>query len=158
MGGALNVPEDYWDTHTGSIPKQRDKLLPRFDQCLSALLEDLGRRGLLESTLVLSMGEFGRTPRMGQVTGDNGTDATGRDHWPHCYSVLIAGGGVPGGAVVGKSDRHASYPLERPATPADLVATLYSALGLDPEAEIRDRLARPLPISRGEPIRSLLGS
>ncbi len=157
-GGALNVPDSYWDTHTESIPKQRDRLLPRFDQCLSALLEDLEQRGLLESTLVASMGEFGRTPRMGQTTGENGTDQTGRDHWPHCYSLLVAGGGVTGGAVVGKSDRYAAYPTERPTPPEDLVATIYDALGLDWSVEVNDRLGRPLPITRGRPIRELFAS
>ena len=157
-GGALNVPDNYWDTHTEGIPKQRDRLLPRFDQCLSALIEDLDRRGLLETTLVASLGEFGRTPRMGQITGDNGTDQTGRDHWPHCYSVLLAGGGVAGGAVIGKSDRHAAQPVERPTAPEDLVATIYDALGLDWAAEVHDRLGRPLPITRGRPLAELFRS
>lgn len=157
-GGALNLPEDYWDTHTGSIPKQRDRLLPMFDQCLSALLEDLGRRGLLDSTLVVSLGEFGRTPQMGQVTGDNGTDQTGRDHWPHCYSALMAGGGISGGAIVGKSDRHAAYPVERPISPSDLVSTMYHAFGIDPATEVSDRLGRPLPVSRGRAIKELFAS
>ncbi|MBV8232017.1 MAG: DUF1501 domain-containing protein, partial [Planctomycetaceae bacterium] len=157
-GGALNVPDSYWDTHTEGIPKQRDRLLPRFDQCLSALIEDLDRRGLLETTLVASLGEFGRTPRMGQVTGDNGTDQTGRDHWPHCYSVLLAGGGVAGGAVIGKSDRHAAQPVERPTAPEDLVATIYDALGLDWAAEVHDRLGRPLPVTRGRPLAELFRS
>ena len=151
-GGALNVPEDYWDTHTESISKQRDRLLPRFDQCLSALLEDLGRRGLLDSTMVVSLGEFGRTPRMGQVTGENGTDGTGRDHWPHCYSALVAGGGISGGAIVGKSDRQAAFPIERPISPSDLVSTIYHAFGIDPATEVSDRLGRPLPISQGRAI------
>src|SRR5262249_59622661 len=97
--------------------KQRDRLLPRFDQCLSALLEDLGQRGLLDTTLVVSLSEFGRTPRLGQITGDNGTDSTGRDHWPQCYSVLLAGGGVPGGATVGRSDRFAGVPGRRATAP-----------------------------------------
>lgn len=154
-GGALNLADSYWDTHTNSIPKQRDLLLPRFDQCLSALLEDLDGRGLLDSTLVASLGEFGRTPRMGQTTGENGTDATGRDHWPHCYSVLLSGGGVSGGAVIGKSDRYAARPVERPTGPEDLVATVYDALGLDWGAEVNDRLGRPLPVTRGRPVREL---
>ncbi|WP_422927602.1 DUF1501 domain-containing protein [Singulisphaera sp. PoT] len=157
-GGALNVPDSYWDTHTDSIPKQRDRLLPRFDQCLSALLEDLDDRGLLDSTLVASLGEFGRTPKMGQTTGENGTDQTGRDHWPHCYSVLLAGGGVTGGAVIGESDRFAAQPAERPTAPEDLVATIYDALGLDWSVEVNDRLGRPLPITRGQPINELFES
>jgi hypothetical protein len=154
-GGALNSPDDFWDTHTGNIPKQRDKLLPLWDQCLSALLEDLQQRGLLDSTLVISMGEFGRTPRIGQRTVNAGTDATGRDHWPNCYTILLAGGGVRGGAVVGRSDQYTAYPTERPTAPEDLIATIYYALGLDTEGELRDRLNRPLPITRGHPVTEL---
>ncbi len=157
-GGPLNVVDSYWDTHTDSIPKLRDRLLPRFDQCLSALLEDLDHRGLLDTTLVASFGEFGRTPRMGQTTGENGTDPTGRDHWPHCYSVLLAGGGIQGGAVIGKSDRFAASPEDRPTAPEDLVATIYDALRLDWAAEVNDRLGRPLPITRGRPVSELLTS
>src|SRR5262245_47835018 len=156
-GGALNAPDDYWDTHRGNIPKQRDRLLPQFDQCLSALLEDLDCRGLLATTLVVSMSEFGRTPRLGQATGDNGTDATGRDHWPQCYSILLAGGGTRGGAVVGRSDRHAAYPTERATAPEDVLASLYHALGIDRDQELTDRLGRPSPVTRGEVVRELFG-
>src|SRR5262249_6632781 len=124
-GGALNSPDDYWDTHRRNIAKQRDLLLPLWDQCLSALLEDLQQRGLLETTLVISMGEFGRTPRIGQVTVNAGTDASGRDHWPNCYTIMLAGGGVRGGAVVGRSDQYTAYPTERPTAPEDLIATIY---------------------------------
>jgi uncharacterized protein (DUF1501 family) len=156
-GGALNAPDDYWDTHRGNLAKQRDRLLPQFDQCVSALLEDLDRRGLLATTLVLSLSEFGRTPRLGQATGDNGTDATGRDHWPQCYSILLAGGGTRGGAVVGRSDRHAAYPAERPVAPQDVLASLYDALGIDGTVELTDRLGRPSPLTRGEVVRELFG-
>lgn len=154
-GGLLNSPDDYWDTHNRGFTKQRDLLLPSFDQCFSAFLDDLEDRGLLETTLVVAMGEFGRTPKIGQVTANAGTDAQGRDHWPFCYSVVVAGGGVQGGTIVGKSDRHAAYPVSEPYTPGDLNATLYWAMGIDPETEMRDPLDRPLPISRGKPILSL---
>lgn len=154
-GGPLNNPDTFWDTHSDNFSKQRDVLLPPFDQCLSALLEDLEQRGLLESTLVLSMGEFGRTPRVGLVTANNSTDSTGRDHWPNCYSILAAGGGVRGGTVVGRSDGYTSFPAERPVTPEDLVATLYDALGVDAHTEIHDRLGRPFPATRGQPVREL---
>jgi hypothetical protein len=156
-GGALNDPDTFWDTHRDNFPKQRDVLLPPFDQCMSALLEDLEQRGLLDSTLVLSMGEFGRTPRVGIVTANAGTDATGRDHWPNCYSILLAGGGVRGGATVGRSDAYTTFPAERPVTPEDLVATLYDALGVDLHTEIHDRLGRPLAVARGQPVRELFG-
>ncbi len=153
-GGPLQAPDDYWDTHKQHFPKQRDKLLPRFDQCLSALLEDLDHRGLLETTLVVSMSEFGRTPRIGQDFG-NATDATGRDHWPQCYSMLLAGGGVCGGAVLGKSDRYTIAVTERPVRPEDLTTTIYFALGIEGDAELHDRFGRPLPLTRGQPVREL---
>ncbi len=154
-GGPLNAPDDYWDTHKGNFTKQKDKLLPWFDQCFSTLLQDLEDRGLLDETLVIAMGEFGRTPRIGQVTANAGTDGTGRDHWPQCYHLLMAGGGVTGGAVLGKSDAYAAYPTERPTAPEDLIATIYYALGLDWHHEVRDRLNRPLPITRGQPVTEL---
>jgi Protein of unknown function (DUF1501) len=154
-GGLLNVLDDYWDTHRRCFTKQKDKLLPKFDQCLSAFLDDLAERGLLDTTLVVVMGEFGRTPKVGQVTANAGTDAQGRDHWPFCYSIVLAGGGVRGGNLVGKGDRYAAFPAADPYTPSDLHATMYWALGLDPETEMHDPLNRPLPITRGSPIRSL---
>ena len=154
-GGLLNAPDDYWDTHAAGFTKQRDVLLPQFDQCFSTFLDDMEERGLLDSTLVVAMGEFGRTPKIGQVTANAGTDAQGRDHWPFCYSVVLAGGGVRGGTVVGRGDRYTAYPADSPHTPADLNATIYWALGLDPETEMRDPLDRPLPISRGTPIQAL---
>ncbi len=153
-GGPLNSPDDFWDTHKQHFVKQRERLLPRFDQCLSALLEDLEQRGLLATTLVVSMGEFGRTPRIGQDFG-NDTDATGRDHWPHCYSILLAGGGVAGGAVLGRSDRWTMTPADRPTRPEDVTATIYHALGIDAAAEMPDRLGRPQPLSRGRAVLEL---
>jgi hypothetical protein len=156
-GGLLNAPDDYWDTHKQNFPKQKDVLLPAFDQCWSALLDDLRERGLLERTLVLALGEFGRTPKIGAVTANNGTDGTGRDHWPQCYSLLLAGGGVRGGAVVGKSDPIGAFVAERPTAPEDIIATIYSALGVDWTAEMHDRLGRPLPLTRGQPVQELFG-
>ncbi len=154
-GGLLNNPDDYWDTHKRGFTKQKRTLLPEFDQCLSAFLDDLDERGLLDTTLVVVMGEFGRTPKIGQVTANAGTDAQGRDHWPFCYSIVLAGGGVRGGTIVGKGDRYTAYPALDPQTPDDLNATIYGALGLDPSTEMHDLLNRPLPISRGTPIQAL---
>ncbi len=102
-----------WDTHRQHFPLLKKSLLPYADRAFSALLEDLGQRGLLDSTLVVAMGEFGRTPRLGQITSGAGADAAGRDHWPHCYTVLRAGGGIRGGAVYGASDQFAAYPTAR---------------------------------------------
>ena len=146
-----------WDTHRDHFPLLRRSLLPMFDRGFSALLADLHDRGLLESTLVAAMGEFGRTPKVGQITSSAGADKGGRDHWPHCYTVLLAGGGLPGGAIYGASDPHAAYPARDPVTPPDVAATIYRAMGLSPDDLIRDHLDRPFPLSTGTPIRGLVG-
>ena len=157
-GGPINAPLDYWDTHQGNFPKQKDKLIPIFDRCYSALLDDLQDRGLLEDTLVVAMGEFGRTPRVGQITANGGTDSTGRDHWPFCYSITLAGAGIRGGQVIGKSDETTYTYEERPVTPEDLLATIYHALGVPYESEFHDQLKRPVPIVRdGHPVYELWG-
>jgi uncharacterized protein (DUF1501 family) len=106
------------------------------------LIEDLEARGLLDTTLVVWAGEFGRTPRINNIAG--------RDHWPQCYSVILAGGGVKRGFAYGTSDRYGAWPTANPVKPDDLAATMFAALGLDPHAEVFDRLNRPLPISAGQ--------
>ena len=129
-----------------------------FDRAFSALIEDLHARGLLDETLVVAIGEFGRTPKVGQITSDAGADKNGRDHWPHCYTALFAGGGLPAGAVYGASDRYAAYPAEHPVTPQDIAATVYEAMGVDHETILRDPLQdRPHLLTDGTPIRALLG-
>ena len=146
-----------WDTHRTHFPLLKTSLLPRFDQGFSALIEDLHRRGLLDSTLVVAMGEFGRTPKIGQITSDAGADKGGRDHWPHCFSVVMAGGGVPGGATFGASDKFAAYPARDPVTPGDIAATIYRAMGIDPATIVRDPMDRPHALALGSPIRALVG-
>ena len=146
-----------WDTHRDHLPLLKRSLLPMFDRGFSALLEDLHRRGLLDETLVVAMGEFGRTPRVGQITSSAGADKGGRDHWPHCYTVMFAGGGLPGGAIYGASDANAAYPARDPVTPQDIAATVYKALGISPETMIRDPLDRPHFLSTGTPIKALVG-
>ncbi len=142
------TPQDAWDTHSDNFQKLSKRLLPPLDRGLSALLDDLGQRGVGERTLLVVMGEFGRTPRINK--------AAGRDHWHHCYSVLLAGGGVKPGVVLGQSDRHGAYPLRgRVCTPADLSATVYHCLGIDHKREMTDQTGRPLPLTRGEPIREV---
>jgi hypothetical protein len=131
----------YWDTHKDNFKDLKDKLLPPFDRGFSALLEDLDQRGLLGETLVVCLGEFGRTPRINPQAG--------RDHWAACNSVVLAGGGVHGGQVLGASDRLAAYPATAPVAPDDLAATIYHALGVDPRMEIHDRLGRPLQLAGG---------
>ena len=148
-GGKVNNPDPHWDTHYNNNRRLKEELLPPFDQCFSAFLDDLHARGLLETTLVLAMGEFGRTPRFGQFTG-NGVNETGRDHWSACYSILIAGGKAGGGRVLGKSDRFAAYPAADPYPPEDVQATVLHALGVDPSAAVRDGFGRDVPLSTGK--------
>lgn len=135
-------PDGSWDTHRNNFSMLRDWRCPVFDRALAALLEDLSARGLLERTLVVAIGEFGRSPRIGAPTTNN-VGPGGRDHWPACYTCLLAGGGVPGGSVYGASDRHGAYPERQPVHPYDLLATLYHALGIDSDTMYRDHLNRP---------------
>ncbi len=144
--GGLN--NGHWDTHSKNAEALRTVLMPRMDQAYAALLDDLTERGLLDETLVVWMGEFGRTPKI----NSNG----GRDHWGAVFSVALAGGGVRGGQVFGSSDRLGAEPKSGRVQPADLAATIFHQLGFPPETEIRNTSGRPLPISRGEVIRQIL--
>lgn len=148
--GGRRVNEGGWDTHGFDNTRMYnivDKYqLPITDQTLPTLLDDLEERGLLEETLVVWMGEFGRTPDINKNVS--------RDHWPQCYTALLAGGGVKGGYVYGKSDDHARFPAEKPVKPEDLAATIYHLLGIDPGTEIYDRDHRPLIIG-GDPLREI---
>ncbi len=117
------------------------------DQGLTALLEDLSGRGLLDETLVVWMGDMGRTPRINREAG--------RDHWSFCYSVVLAGGGIRGGQAYGASDRGAAYPSSQPVSPADIAATIYHCLGIDPRAHFTDQEGRPLVACSGDPVQGL---
>ncbi|HMF12087.1 MAG TPA: DUF1501 domain-containing protein, partial [Gemmataceae bacterium] len=139
---------DGWDTHSKNFAALASELLPMLDQSLSALLEDLHQRGRLAETLVIVMGEFGRTPRINKDAG--------RDHWGSCQSVLLAGGGIRGGQVHGSSDRIGAYPVADPVDPIDIHATMFYCLGLDPERPMYDTLRRPFPLSNGRVLRALL--
>lgn len=141
-----------WDTHRDHFPLLKKSLLPFADRAFAALVSDLAERGLLDETLVMMMGEFGRTPKLGQITSGAGADKAGRDHWPHCYTVLLAGAGIRGGAIYGASDATAAYPADLPVTPEDIAATIYRALGIDAETRITDQLGRPQSVSLGRPI------
>jgi hypothetical protein len=145
-----------WDTHRDHFPLLKRSLIPYFDRAFSTLLDDMHQRGLLDETLVVAMGEFGRTPKLGQITSSAGAAPAGRDHWPHCYTVLLAGAGVRGGAIYGKSDRHAAYPVADAVTPEDIAATVYHALGLDPHDRIVDPLGRPQQLVLGKPVEKLI--
>lgn len=137
-----------WDTHGNNFAKLKNELLPPFDRGFTRLLSDLTERGILDRTLVVVMGEIGRTPKINA--------GAGRDHWEHCYSVLFAGGGTKGGFVHGASDRHGAYPSQNPVTASDIVASVYHALGIAPDSTLTDPLGRPLALlPDGEPIRDL---
>lgn len=136
-----------WDAHFKNFNQHKTHLLPLADQSLSALIDDLDDRGLLDTTLVVAMGEFGRTPK---INSDGG-----RDHWPDCYTVLLAGGGIRGGTVYGASDRIGAFPSIDPVSPADLAATIFWRFGIDPASEIHDLTGRPWKIADGQPVQSL---
>ncbi|MBT4863947.1 MAG: DUF1501 domain-containing protein [Planctomycetaceae bacterium] len=142
------VAFDAWDCHGAELPgmmRMEQQLCPRLDQGLSALLDDLDDRGLLESTLVVVAGEFGRTPKINK--------SGARDHWPHCFSALMAGGGIPGGTIVGASDAKGAYPSRRPISPTEFAATIYNRLGIDTTGDLR---IRPF-INNALPVRELVG-
>jgi uncharacterized protein (DUF1501 family) len=144
----VNGPSITWDTHKDNFNGLKNRLVPPMEQAYAALLDDLEERGLLESTLVVWMGEFGRTPKI--------NNDAGRDHWPGCYSVLLAGGGVRGGQVIGSSDATGAYPTDRPISPSDIHASIYAALGYDyREIEYRSADGRPVPLTDGAMIPEL---
>ncbi len=142
-----------WDCHADggslatTLDDYRDTLCPMFDRAYTALLDDLAQRGMLDTTLVVAMGEFGRTPHL--------NPRGGRDHWPGCWSVLFAGGGIRGGQVVGSSDASGGEPKDRPVTPAEVAATVYHALGLDPTTCLPGPDGRPLPLADAAPVAEL---
>jgi uncharacterized protein (DUF1501 family) len=136
-----------WDNHGAIFPTLKNRLLPPLDQGVAALLDDLADRGLLDDTLVLLLGEFGRSPKLSTLPGQR---EVGRDHWAACFSALFAGGGVRGGQLIGRSDRVGGYPVTTPYSPDDLGATVYHVLGIDPESEVRDRQNRPVQLNRGQ--------
>ncbi|MDA0285558.1 MAG: DUF1501 domain-containing protein, partial [Planctomycetota bacterium] len=143
-----------WDTHNDIFQVMGQHLLPKFDQSFSALLEDLDSRGLLDETLVVCMGEFGRAPLVALEPRFDGA-TPGRKHWSAVYSIVFAGAGVTPGSVVGKSDRHAGYPVSRKFGPWDVTATIAHALGIDPAGHFHDLTDRPYAISSGQPITEL---
>ncbi len=145
-----NDGQNFWDTHGDNFNHLKNRLMPPADRGLSALLDDMDARGLLDETLVVWVGEFGRAPK---ISAGN----AGREHWPRCYSAVLAGAGIRGGRVYGSSDRFAAYPLTDPVSPDDLGATILHALGIDPGHEVVDSLGRPMRINAGKPVTALFG-
>ncbi|MBM83501.1 MAG: hypothetical protein CMJ78_23325 [Planctomycetaceae bacterium] len=138
-----------WDSHRLNFTALRDDLIPPFDQAFTALMNDLEETGQLDETLVVVAGEFGRTPKVTLSTA-------GREHWPNCFSVMLAGAGIRGGQVYGASDRTGAYPGDLPVSPAELTATIYHCLGVDPETETHDQSGRPFYLTLGSPVEALL--
>ncbi len=146
----------FWDTHNHNFAALKDRLAPRFDLSFSALVEDLAERGLLESTLLVVTGEFGRTPKIGQIVQNGMTEKTGRDHWPHAFTVLLAGGGVRGGQVYGATNKIGAFVEDRPVSPADLSATILHHLGIDFTRHYHDEFQQlPQLLSTGRVIEGL---
>jgi hypothetical protein len=148
-GRGPRIANNPWDTHRNHFPLTRDELAPRADRALAALLQDLADRGALEETLVVWMGEFGRSPKISEFAS--------REHWPYANTILMAGAGLPGGAVFGRTDGWAAEVVEDLVSPADVTATIFHLLGIDPHALIHDQAGRPYPLSEGAPIRGILG-
>lgn len=144
-----------FDGHREHFKSLTNGLCPPTDQAFSALIEDLYDRGMLDETLVVALSEFGRTPKLGQITSSAGATPDGRDHWPNCFTIFLAGGGMQPGVVYGSSDRFGAYPQSNPVTPQDIAATIYTAMGLDPRERIEDHLNRPYTLSEGTAIQSL---
>ena len=144
----VTVDVRWWDTHVKGFDSLRRGFLPRWDKAYAALLQDLEERGLMESTLVVAWGEFGRTPRV--------NNNAGRDHYPNVFSAALAGGRVKGGRVIGSSDAHGAFPRDNPKTPQDVLATIYQHLGIDTKKQYRTPAGRPVSVlPSGEPIKEL---
>jgi hypothetical protein len=142
-----NDGKAFWDTHGNNFNRHKNDLIPPADQALSALITDLADRGLLDETIIAWVGEFGRKPQI--------SNGSGREHWPYCYSGLLAGGGIAGGAVYGASDKLAAYPAVNPVSPLDYAATMMHALGIPHDQVLHDSAGRPHAIYGGKPIQAL---
>jgi hypothetical protein len=152
-----NSDNHSWDVHTGLSARMRNQSAPMLDAGLSTLIADLDERGLLNDTLVLAVGEFGRSPQRGVSTSGNANNDDGRDHWPYCYTACMAGGGIRRGFVYGKSDATASAPLETPVHPIELIATVYHAMGINPATIVYNHLNQPRELVKAEAVTKLFG-
>jgi hypothetical protein len=152
-----NSDNHSWDTHVGLPDRMKKQAAPMLDAGLSSLIEDLDERGLLDETLVVALGEFGRSPQRGVSTSGNGNSADGRDHWPYCYTAVVAGAGIKRGAVYGESDKTASAPTANPVHPIELLATIYHAVGINPQTIVYNHLNQPRELVKADPVTKLFG-
>ncbi|MBI5775107.1 MAG: DUF1501 domain-containing protein [Verrucomicrobia bacterium] len=150
-----NSDNHSWDHHVGLTERMKDKSGPMLDKGLSALFEDLDQRGLLSETLVVCLGEFGRSPEKGLSTSGNNNSADGRDHWPYCYTSIVAGAGIKRGYVHGESDKTGSSPKSDPVHPTELLATIYHAVGIDPETIVYNHLNQPRELVKAKAVTKL---
>ena len=150
-----NSDNHSWDHHNGLTKRMKTQSAPMLDAGLSALINDLDQRGLLDETLVVAVGEFGRSPQRGVSTSGNANTADGRDHWPYCYTAVIAGAGIKRGNVHGKSDKTASAPLEDRVHPRELLTTIYHSVGLQPDTIVYNHLNQPRELVKGEALNRL---
>jgi uncharacterized protein (DUF1501 family) len=152
-----NSDNHSWDHHVELSRRMKTQSAPMLDSGLSALLSDLDERGMLEDTLVVALGEFGRSPQRGVSTSGNGNSDDGRDHWPYCYTACVAGAGIRRGYVHGRSDKTASAPLDSPVHPIELLATVYHAVGMNPQTIVYNHLNQPREMVKAEAVTSLFG-
>jgi len=150
-----NSDNHSWDQHSDLTSRMKDRSAPMLDTGLSAFFSDMDERGLLKETLVVVIGEFGRSPLKGVSTSGNTNSADGRDHWPYCYTSIIAGAGVKRGYVHGKSDKTASSPTEDPVHPTELLASIYHAFGIDPETIVYNHLKQPRELVKAKAVTKL---
>ena len=150
-----NSDNHSWDHHVGLTKRMKDQSGPMLDTGLSAFFADLDSRGLLDETLVVAIGEFGRSPEKGVSTSGNGNSADGRDHWPYCYTSIIAGAGIKRGYIHGKSDKTGSAPVENPVHPAELLATIYHSFGINPETIVYNHLNQPRELVKAKAVTQL---
>ncbi len=150
-----NSDNHSWDVHKGLTKRMKSQSAPMLDAGLSALVEDLDQRGMLEDTMVVAVGEFGRSPERGVSTSGNSNSSDGRDHWPYCYTAMLAGAGIRRGFIYGKSDKTGSAPVEKPVHPRELLATIYHAFGIDPSMLMYNHLKQPRELVKGLPVNAL---
>ena len=150
-----NSDNHSWDVHVDLPKRMKNQSAPMLDQGVSGLIADLDERGMLDETLVIAVGEFGRSPQRGVSTSGNGNSADGRDHWPYCYTAVIAGAGIKRGNVHGQSDATGSAPVKDPVHPSQLLATIYHAFGISPSTIVYNHLNQPRELVKAEAVNPL---